>query len=138
MQITVTTLLKNLAGTAPLLTETGEKIPLRAPLLNVLINTLRVPGPNGMQEEQIEGDTKVQMFLLAQRIGRHATVDLKVEDIALLKNRIAMAYPALLTGRVWEMLDPASVNGAKDTDEKKSTSRAPRRARVTKSKSRSR
>lgn len=111
MLVNVTTLVKNLSGTGPLLTEEGEKIPLRAPLLNVLINTLKVPGPNGPQDEQIDGDTKVQMFKLAQRIERSKTVDLKVEDVVLLKERIAKAFPPLLTGRVWEMLDPASVNG---------------------------
>lgn len=132
MQIKVTTLIKNLSGDAPLLTEEGQKIPLRAPLLNVLVNTLKVPGPNGPQDEQVDGDTKVQMFKLAQRIERSTTVDLQVEDVALLKNRIAAAYPALLTGRVWEMLDPASVNGAKDGQEKKPAPARPRRKRTSK------
>lgn len=137
MQIKVTTYVKNLSGVGPLLTEQGDKIPLRAPLLNVLINTLDTPGPNGPQPEQIDGDTKVQMFKLAQRIERHATVDLTAEDITLLKDRIAKAYPALMVGRVWEMLDPASVNGAKDADEKE-TARARGSKRTTKKTKRSR
>ena len=136
MQIKVTTLLKNLAGTAALLTENGEKIPLRAPLLNVLVNTLMVPGPNGPQEERVDGETKVQMFKLAQRIERHATVDMNAEDITLLKERIADAYPPLLTARVWQMLDPASVNGAKDTDEKKLARARPRAKKTAKKRNR--
>lgn len=137
MQIKVTTLLKNLAGDAPLLDEDSKTIPLRAPLLNVLINTLKVPGPNGQMDEQVDGETKVRMFLLAQRIGRHTTVDLTAEDVTLLKDRIAKAYPALLTARVWELIDPASVNGA-DKAESKPRSRAPRRAKKVTKKSRKR
>jgi hypothetical protein len=45
---------------------------------------------------------------LAMKINKGGTVDVKAEDIALIKQLVGKTYPPLTIMRVYELLDPAS------------------------------
>jgi len=71
---------------------------------HMAIEALCAPLPN----EQTSGEQKVRRAKLAERIfGSSAPIDVSVEDVALIKDRIGQGYPsALLVMRAWSLLDP--------------------------------
>lgn len=71
---------------------------LRSLMCNALVATL--PG------ETVIGDEKFRRFLLAQRIATQDVVPFKVEELALVKRLIGIAYGTLLVGAAWLLLDP--------------------------------
>lgn len=71
--------------------------------INALVATLQ--GPDG-QPEHLDGIGKVRNALLAETIFKASEpLDLKAEDIALLKERIGRAYSPLAVMRAWALLD---------------------------------
>lgn len=63
-----------------------------------------------LQDERRDGEAKYTAYKLADRI-RTATkpLDLKADQITLIKQRIGKAYPAGVSGQCWDMLDPPPV-----------------------------
>ena len=60
--------------------------------------------------KQDEGaDSKLERYILAQRIKQHPTVELSSEDITFIRKEVANAYGPLVYGRVSEILDPAEL-----------------------------
>jgi hypothetical protein len=60
-------------------------------------------------EKGISGDKQVERFLLATRIyGEALPVELKAEEVALIKARVAEIYGPLVTGQMWQTIDPKS------------------------------
>lgn len=60
-------------------------------------------------DRNLTGEQKIKIFLLAQRVQSGGEVDFTSDDITLMKTRVAKGFNALAVGRVWELLDPASV-----------------------------
>ena len=73
----------------------------------VCINSLLVTLMTGHGPEQLDGTAKVTHATLAQTIHTaEAAVDLKAEDIALLKDRVGRACIPIVVMRAWALLDP--------------------------------
>jgi len=51
------------------------------------------------------GIEKVRKFDLAQRIYKEDDVELTVEEISLIKERVGEVFPPLVTGQVWNILE---------------------------------
>lgn len=80
----------------------GDKIIL---LKHISINALMSTIPN--QELKLEtGEVKLIRYTLSQKINKGKEVELSVEEISLLKERIGLFYPPLLVGKSYEILDP--------------------------------
>jgi len=63
-----------------------------------------------IDDRDASGDEKVKRFLIATKIRDAKKInDLPVEDIALIKKLVAKAFPPLIVGRCWEILDPKKV-----------------------------
>jgi hypothetical protein len=68
-------------------------------------------------EQNLSADDKIKRFGIAKKISdaaanqlqAHGKVELSVEELAMLKKLIAKAYNPLITGRAFEILDPASM-----------------------------
>jgi hypothetical protein len=75
---------------------------LRTVLLGACLNTLRA-------DELMDAKQKVELYLLSKKIASKGDADLAIEEVALLKDRVGKAYNPLVVGRVYEILDPASV-----------------------------
>lgn len=56
--------------------------------------------------QQDSAETKGKLFDLALAIHGKEAADLKVEDVAMLKERVGKCYPPLVVGRTWQLLDP--------------------------------
>jgi len=81
-----------------ILTSENESLTLRKTCVEALL--LEADG------EKIEGAEKLKRYQLATSI--HNTPDyinLTVEQIALIKQRIAIGYTIIVSGRVWELLE---------------------------------
>jgi len=70
----------------------------------ICLNTLLAPLKG---DENRDGAFKANMFKIATKISSSEEVDLTAEEVSLLKSRIGLAYPALIVGRAWEILDPS-------------------------------
>ena len=57
-------------------------------------------------EENLPGDEKVAQFHLALKITDEDEPDLRVEDVALVKERVGKMYGQVIVGRMWAILDP--------------------------------
>ena len=59
--------------------------------------------------EEIDGEEKLRRFQLVMKIqNSKATLDIGTKDIELLKKRIAILHPTLISGQAWQVLDPHS------------------------------
>lgn len=76
-----------------------EPVTLRSVIQEALLITLA-------GDDKLAGAAKAKHFQLALRVQASDTVDLSVEDRAMLKDRIGRAFPPLTVGRAYEMLDP--------------------------------
>ena len=59
------------------------------------------------QDETAKGEEKLKRGILAERIYSNDEVDLKAEEISLVKELIGRLYGPLIVMRTWRMLDPA-------------------------------
>lgn len=57
-------------------------------------------------EGELPAAEKVSRFVLAAAIANGGVIDLKVEDITLIKKLIGKAFGPLAVGRAYEILDP--------------------------------
>lgn len=89
----------------PILEITGEPVPdLLAK--GIMIDALMV----SMEDDvSLSGEQKIKNFMLAQRLSVGGEVELTSEEVGLIKSRVAKIFNVLGTGRIWELLDPASV-----------------------------
>ena|SRR6516225_8174052 len=106
MQIDFDSEIRDLAN-APIIN--GEK---HLDLAAIATNALLTPQA---AEQNIPVEEKVKRFQLALRIANGGALDIALEDVVLLKNIIGKAYPPLVVGRAFELLDPSPVkNNGKD------------------------
>jgi hypothetical protein len=81
-----------------------EAVTLRKIAVNALLATLIV---DGHTPENLSGEAKIRNALLAEAIHTaKSAIDLKAEDVVLLKERVGRAYQPLLVMRAWALLDP--------------------------------
>jgi len=71
-------------------------------LLSVCTDALLAQYP----DERLQGTEKARRYRLALRLSE-GEVDLKVEDVALLKDLVGKSFGPLVVGQVWDILDPA-------------------------------
>ena len=90
---------------APILDIDGKPVPDLV-AKKIMVDALLV----SLEEDQrLPGEQKIKNFVLAQRISVGGHVDLTAEEVSLVKARVAKAFNVLATGRIWELLDPASI-----------------------------
>ena len=54
-------------------------------------------------------EEKARRFILAQRMVGAQKIELAAEDVTRIKHVVGNIYSALIVGRVWEAIDPASL-----------------------------
>ena len=59
----------------------------------------------GFQGEEQSAEEKVKRFKLAQRLGLAVEVEVKAEDIVLIKQCVGRAFGALIVGPAFDILD---------------------------------
>ena len=70
----------------------------------VIINAILIPKQN---ETGIE---KVQKYELAKKIYSSPEVDLTVEEIVLIKEKVGEAFAPIVVGQIWNLLEKGSIN----------------------------
>ena len=99
MKVNFDTKLLALDGVTHIKDEKGEETTLKS----VSINALMLP----MQDEKdLSGEEKLKRFSLALMLQPGGTVELNVEQLALIKKLIGKIYTQLVVGRAWPLLDP--------------------------------
>lgn len=89
----------------PILDINGDVVP-ELTAKKIMVDAMMIP----LEEDaRLSGDQKIKHFLIAQRLHAGGEVELTSEDITMIKSRVAKAFNTLATGRIWELLDPASV-----------------------------
>jgi hypothetical protein len=61
------------------------------------------------EQATITGEDKVKRFVLATKIHEAKGAALTADEVALIKKLIGKSYNALIVGKSWQLLDPASV-----------------------------
>jgi hypothetical protein len=103
MKIDFSAVITELDGTVA---KDGDKVVTLGKLaIHALINPL--PDAAG-RAEQLDAEMKVKLAKLAQDIhsATDKALDLTVEDIALIKQRIGRAFSQIAVMRAWDLLDP--------------------------------
>ena len=100
--IDVTQVINELGGGPVLVGEEGkeEVLTLRLVCTRSLTAILR-------QDDSVKGEEKLRRGMLAERIYVNDEVELKAEEVALVKELVGRLYGPLVVLRVWRMLDPA-------------------------------
>jgi len=97
MKVNVDLTLKNIDGSVLIdRNEKGEAV--EAILKTALINAVLTP------VEREKGVEKVRKFQLAQRLYAGGEVDLTLDDVKLLKERVGDVYSPLIVGQIYELL----------------------------------
>lgn len=112
MLIKVNTILKNLYGEplkgnrkeTPKKTGPGEEPKLLdLTVREVLVNSLLAEFPG----EKIDGEEKLKRYKLAIKIQEaKAEVDLSSEEIVKVKELVGKGWTPLISGQVWELIEP--------------------------------
>ena len=91
--------------TAPILDISGE--PLSSEGNPVILRTIVQAAllATTAADANLDGAKKARMFTLAMEANKDAA-EFKIEDIALIKERIGMVSTPLAVGRSYELLDP--------------------------------
>ena len=86
------------------MTEGETPVILRQVCVNALMATLP-------KDNEKTGDQKLAIFTIAQKITQEDTPDLDVKDVALIKERVGMAFGPAIVGPTFPMLNgtPASL-----------------------------
>lgn len=56
-------------------------------------------------DEKLDGSEKMKRFLMATKIQAAKELELKIEEVVLLKEVVGKNYGTLVVGRVFEILD---------------------------------
>jgi hypothetical protein len=82
----------------PIKSDSNEDVTLSDAVCNSMIAVLR-------GDENLSGDEKLKLFKIAMAASNGADGEITVDQAALIKKRVAMAYGALIVGRVDEILE---------------------------------
>ncbi len=91
--------MKTLNGEEIKESEKKDSVPLT--LKSVCINALL----SEIDREKTSGEDKVERYELAKKIHEGGTIELKTEQVVLIKERIGKFYLPLLVGGAFEMLE---------------------------------
>lgn len=69
----------------------------------ICCSALLTPDP---KEGEVSPEEKIKRFRLATKIYDGGLQDLSAEDVAMLKKLIGRAFPPLVVGRAFDILDP--------------------------------
>jgi len=97
MKVNINQKLKNLEG-AQLKNETGKEMDLRETMLQALLSMVE-------GDDRMSGSDKVKIWVLSQKIhGSNGELEIDVEDVALIKERIGKLFMPMVVGQAWEMI----------------------------------
>lgn len=97
MKININQKLKNLEGTQ-LKNETGKDLDLREVMLQSLLSMLE-------GDDRMAGGDKVKIWVISQKIHNSKDeLEIDVEDLALIKERIGKMFMPIVVGQAWEMI----------------------------------
>lgn len=57
------------------------------------------------RDDRSDGEEKLRRFSLARRINAGGDVEIKAEEVSLVKRLVGLAYPPLAVGQVYELLE---------------------------------
>jgi hypothetical protein len=98
------------------------KVDFSAILLNLQDEPLMQPGENPAPAtlawiaseallratDDKDGQKKYKLYELAMKVGRGGVIELKSEDIALIKQKVGEQFAPLVVGRAFDLLEPAT------------------------------
>ncbi len=87
--------IKNFDGTEVL--DAGKPIQLKSFIVNALTAEFT--------DERVTGDEKLRRFKLAEAVYKGGDIELKIEDMSLIKDLVGKAYSALIVGQVYQVLE---------------------------------
>lgn len=82
----------------PIILEQANDCTLRLVAINAIGAQLR-------GDESMSGEEKFKLYALAQKINGGGVVEVDEKDIGVLKDRIAKAYPVMVVGAAWSILN---------------------------------
>jgi len=88
----------------PIMVPDGENSTKELTLRSVIIQALNLM----VEGKLLTAEKKNQAFQICVRMNPGKPLDLKVEDMAFIKERVAIFYNALVYGRVGEIFDGPS------------------------------
>ena len=100
----------NIDLTQEIKTIDGVTIPLngretdRPTVLSDILTKAMLETPQA-EAASMPGEKKMQRYRLAQKCYGVPSVDLEVEELAVLKEYVGKLFPALVVGQVWQMLE---------------------------------
>lgn len=122
MKIDFSVALKQLNGEilCRIFEENGQKKKEKIDLKYVCVDALLTDYSNSQvwkkNAEQLSGKEKADRYCLAMRINQAKnSVDLKAEEISLLKKLIGIKYAPLIVGPVWQILEGGKNDGKSET-----------------------
>lgn len=96
MKVNLQQVLKGLDG-KPLKNEEGKEVNLEKVCVGALTNMLPT--------EQATGEVKFKRFQLAQKISGQKEVELTIEEVAMIKERVGVLHSPLVLGITYQMLE---------------------------------
>jgi hypothetical protein len=88
--------IKTIGGKDVVREGTNEKLTLADVAINALLSL----------EDKTSGEEKFKRYALSKKIHENTnSVDLKVEEITLIKEMIGKIYAPLIVGQTWDMLE---------------------------------
>jgi hypothetical protein len=103
---------------APMLDLDGKPYTDKATLKSVVFGAIQA---QLMGDEQMSTDVKLRLYTVASKIAKGGVVEVSVEDLALIKDRVGRAYSPLVVGEAFRLLEqdyvaPAANDGAGQAD----------------------
>jgi len=101
MQVNVSVVLKAIDGVNDLKNNDGDGKVKIFPLKDAIVNAVLAP-----VKHDEKGVDKVKKYELAKKVQiADGNVELTIEDITLIKERVGEVYPPLIVGQVFELLE---------------------------------
>lgn len=97
MKLDVTQVLKNMEGKT-MKDSDGNGNAIDATIRMAIVNALLSP----VQKDT--GVDKMKKWELAQRVFKQDEVEVSIDDVKIIKDRIGELYPPLIVGQVWKIL----------------------------------
>lgn len=97
---------KPIKETRQMVREDGVVVTMETDEIRTLKSVCRFALSWTFNDEKVEGDEKFKRFSLAERIvTATGPIDVKVEEIALLKSLIGKAFGPVIVGRAYQILE---------------------------------
>lgn len=102
---------------SPMLDLEGQPYSDAATLKSVVFGAIRAQVPG---DDQLSIENKMRLYVLAGKVAKGGVVEVSAEDLALMKDRVGKAYPPLVMGEAFRLLEEdfvkpeAAARGAAD------------------------